>query len=251
MMKRIKEAAYTVTDEQGEAASKSVLVERVGSGTKLPSAHELAQDMGIAGREAFMESGWLGTVARDTAIPRERLASRAFPQFSHLRADRITDLYAGGPVTYWTAATFRNSRDEVGPNTVRTGFMTTETHVRGPRMLQPLLRRIGRFVTVNVTELVVRPDSQRSGIARALADAALRDVPGSARVRFSAPEGSVVHTWAEAHEIHPYVTTLVPRDESPVGERVWMAQYDRSAEQVQAGLRANNPWLAAGTVERG
>jgi hypothetical protein len=248
-MRKIQEVSYAVASKQGEAAPKSVLVERVGSG-KLPPAHELAQDMGIAGREAFVESDWLGTIARDTAISRERLASRAFPQFSHLRADRITGSYAGGPVTYWAAATFRNSRDEVGPSTIRTGFMTTETHVRGPRMLQPLLRHIGRFVTVNVTELAVRPDNQRSGIARALADAALRDVPRGATVRFSAPEGSVVHAWAEAHEIHPYVTTLVPRDESPIGERVWMAQYERSVEQVQEGLHANNPWLAAGTVQR-
>jgi GNAT superfamily N-acetyltransferase len=247
-MGKIKEVAYAVTDENGEPAPNQVLVERVGSGAKLPVANDLAQDRGIAGRQAFIESEWLGAIARDTAEPRERLALRAFPEYPHQHAARIADSYAGGPVTYWTAATYKNSRDDIYHGTVRKGFMTTETHVRGPRLLHPLLRRIGRLVTVNITELVVHPDEQLKGVATALADAALRDVPRGARVRFSVPEESVVNEWARDHELHSYMDTLVPREESPIGERVWMARYDLPVERVQKGLRAHNPWLAAGQV---
>jgi ribosomal protein S18 acetylase RimI-like enzyme len=249
-MRRVQEVKYT-SDGENIQYPAQILVQRVGFSPEAPSPNNVAEDMLSVGYKAFAGSNWLRQVAERTGQDPAQLADNAFPALdAPRRRKRVMAARKDGPTAFWTAVIFDGPRQEVSPYEYRTGFLATETHVRGPRFLRPFLSSIGRLVTVNVTELFVDPDFQDRGVATALADAALREVPRGATVRFTAPANSLVSSWAANHDLPDVAYRAVEPDESTIGARMMVSDYALPVEQVQAELRATNSWLTAGTVKR-
>jgi ribosomal protein S18 acetylase RimI-like enzyme len=246
---RIQEITYT-SDGENVQEPAQILVQRVGLSPEAPSSN-VAGDMINIGYKAMARSTWLSQVADRTGQAAGQLADNAFSQLDTWpRKKRVEAARKDGPTAFWTAVVFDGLREEVTPTEYRMGFLTTETHVRGPRFLRPFLSSIGRLVTVNITELFVDPSFQDRGVATALADAALREVPRGATVRFTAPVNSVVSHWAANHDLPDVEYRAVDAADSAIGARMMVNDYALPVEQVQKELRITNEWLAAGTVKR-